>query len=501
MSLFLALPVFAFIAALLLTPVTSLVARRYGWVDHPGLRKIHHEPVAYLGGAAVMGGFLLTLAAAPWLPGLDRLEITVDRQLLAILLGGLIMFAVGLRDDIQGLGALTKLAAQLAAAGLVLLSGVSIDGIWLTESTRLDFGVFGMALTVVWIVGATNAVNIIDGLDSLSSGLSVLACAAISWVAFQQGQVAAGLMAVALMGAIGGFIPHNLHPARVFLGDAGSLSIGFLLSATAALVASRATSLTGFSVPLVALGIPIMDTSFAMSRRFIEGRSMMSADRNHIHHRLIKIGHGQRRAVATICGTSLLAISVVVLSPLLGPELELASLAVSLLILGVLFSKAGAIRIKESLEAFRQVASSARSVNDEKQALDELALAFKETKSLEEWWGVVTAAADVLGFAELAMEGERRDGSPFALLWEREGEDIESAPQGFVTRIQIPVNDRREGSCLVLKAAVSHDSETATLGRRLALFHPFLSFNGLERLPEPEGPARPAGPAPSLASR
>ncbi|MDG1491785.1 MAG: MraY family glycosyltransferase [Planctomycetota bacterium] len=510
MSFLLVLPICAFLAALLITPITSAIARRNGWVDQPGLRKVHREPVAYLGGAAVMVAFLFAICAAPWLPVVGTLEVRLDRQVIAILVGGLMMFGVGLRDDILRMGAMAKLFVQLAAAGLVVLSGVSIDGIWRSRpegigilsflgdyevgGTRIDFGVFGVPLTIIWIVGATNALNIIDGLDSLASGLSVVACGAIAWVAFQGGQVAAGLMLIALMGSIGGFMPHNLHPARVFLGDAGSLSIGFMLSASAALVASGATTLSGFSVPLVALGIPILDTTFAMARRFIEGRSVMSADRNHIHHRLIQLGFGQRKAVAVLVGTSAAATSVVVLAASMGDTVQLCALGLALLGLCLLFSLSGAIRIKESLEAFRQVASSARSVSDEKHAVDELVLAFREAGTLEEWWHVVTTAGHVLGFSELSMEGERRDGSPFQLCWEPERSETTPAPSGFVTRIEIPVNDRRQGSILVLRASVSHDASTATLGRRLALFHPFLSFNGLERLPDRAtegGKARP----------
>jgi len=512
MSLLLALPICAFLAALLITPITSAIARKHGWIDLPGLRKIHREPVAYLGGAAVLAAFLLSLCAVPWLPVVTTLEVPLDRQVVAILVGGLMMFGVGLRDDIQRMGAMAKLFVQLSAAGLVVLSGVSIDGIWLARpesigilsflgdydmgGTRIDFGVFGVPLTILWIVGATNALNIIDGLDSLASGLSVIACGAIAWVAFGEGHVAVGLMLIALMGAIGGFMPHNLHPARVFLGDAGSLSIGFILSATAALVASDASSLSGFSIPLIALGIPILDTTFAMARRFIEGRSMMSADRNHIHHRLIKLGFGQRRAVATLVGTSVAATSLVVFAATMGDTAQLVALAAAILGLCLLFSASGAIRIKESVDAFRQVASSARSVSDEKHAVDELALAFREATTLEEWWRVVTKAGEILGFSELTMEGQRRDGSTFRLEWVPG--DAMDAPSGFITRIEIPVNDRREGGLLVLQASVSHDSSTATLGRRLALFHPFLSFNGPERLPSRSAPedSAPVGSAP-----
>ena len=174
--------------------------------------------MAYLGGVAVVAAFMLSLVAVPWLPAIRTLEVPLDRQVAAILVGGLMMLGVGLRDDIQRMGAMAKLFVQLAAAGLVVLSGVSIDGIWLsrpeglgilsflgdyeTGGTRIDFGVFGVPLTIIWIVGATNALNIIDGLDSLASGLSVIACGAISWVAFQEGHVAVGLMLIALMGGV-----------------------------------------------------------------------------------------------------------------------------------------------------------------------------------------------------------------------------------------------------------------------------------------------------------
>ncbi|MDG1049531.1 MAG: MraY family glycosyltransferase [Planctomycetota bacterium] len=498
MSFFLVLPICACLAALLITPVTSAIARRYGWVDQPGLRKVHREPVAYLGGAAVMLAFLFAICAAPWLPAVRALEVPLDRQVIAIFVGGLLMFGVGLRDDLQHMGAMAKLLVQLAAAGLVVLSGVSIDGIWLSRpeeidalgslgndvprGTRIDFGVFGVPLTILWIVGATNALNIIDGLDSLASGLSLVACGAIAWVAFQEGHVAVGLMLIALMGSIGGFIPHNLHPARVFLGDAGSLSIGFILSSSAALVASGASTLSGFSIPLIALGIPILDTTFAMTRRVIEGRSVMSADRSHIHHRLIQLGFGQRRAVATLVGTSVAVTAVVIYGATRGDTAQLFALVAALLGLCALFSRSGAIRIRESLEAFRQVASSARSVSDEKHAVDELALAFREAETLEEWWRVVTKAGEILGFSELSMEGERRDGSPFQLRWEAVRSEANPSPSELFTRIEVPVSDRRKGAALVLRASASHDASTATLGRRLALFHPFLTLNGLERL-------------------
>ncbi|MEC7233124.1 MAG: MraY family glycosyltransferase, partial [Planctomycetota bacterium] len=268
MSPFIAIPIVACVAALLLTPVMSRLALSKGWVDQPDVRKVHRAPVAYLGGAAVMGALLLGFSAFYWLPTVDSsIRESIDLRLMAIVAGCAVMFVVGLLDDIHDLRAIRKLMAQLVAAGLVVAAGVQIDGFPLTESIRLEFGIFGALITIFWIVGVTNAINIIDGLDGLASGISVVASGAISWTAFQSGNDAAGILMLTLMGAILGFLPYNLHPAKVFLGDAGSLTIGFALASTSALTATKAPTAVGLVVPLVSLGIPILDTLFAMVHR------------------------------------------------------------------------------------------------------------------------------------------------------------------------------------------------------------------------------------------
>lgn len=471
----------AFGAALLLTPFASLVATRRGWVDRPGPRKVHDRATPLFGGAAVIGSFAVVLALAFWPSGTAEPAVELDRRLLAIVAGGALMFAVGLRDDLCQLGAVSKLIAQLAAASVVALSGVSISGISLGPGVELELGIFGFPLTVLWIVWATNALNIIDGLDSLACGLALIGAGVVSWAAWSGGNESASLMMLALMGAVGGFGPYNAHPARIFLGDAGSLFIGFILAATSALVASEATTLAGFTVPVLALGIPVLDLSFAAFRRLLEGRSIMSADRNHIHHRLSGLGYGQRKTVVLLCGVALLSVAPVVLLQG-GPLQEGLAFAGSLFLLVWLFSKAGAIRLTESFAAFCQVASSARAVSDEKHAVDELTLAFRDVRSVEQWWAVVVKTADVLGFTGLSMELPSRSGGVRSLSWSRDQGDGAERRCCEATRLTIPVGDRRGPSHLRLQVVVEHEADSRTLGRRIALFHPFLSANGLDRI-------------------
>lgn len=415
MSPFIAIPLVACVAALLLTPMTSRLALTKGWVDKPDARKVHRTPVAYLGGAAVMGALLVGFSAFYWLPTVDSaIRETIDLRLMAIVAGAALMFVVGLLDDIHDLKATRKLLAQLVAAGLVVAAGVQIDGFPLTESIRLEFGIFGALITIFWIVGVTNAINIIDGLDGLASGISIVACGAISWTAFQSGNQAAGILMLTLMGAILGFLPYNLHPAKVFLGDAGSLTIGFTLASTSALTATKASTAVGLLVPLVGLGIPILDTLFAMVRRTIERRSMLSADRSHLHHRLMALGFGQPKTVLLLCTIAALG---VVATTATAPGDNLARIGIAtaaLLAYTLVFRLTGAIRFRESLAAVGGMAQNARLAADERQIVDAASLALGTARTPDEWWSALVTAAHDLDFDLLEMESRALfgDGHP-----------------------------------------------------------------------------------------
>lgn len=404
-----AIPVIACVAALLLTPMTSRLAHTKGWVDNPGLRKVHSAPVAYLGGVAVVGAVIIALLVGHFAL---HIEAPVSPGLIAIALGTLAMFATGLLDDIKDLRATTKLAVQIGAAAVVVGSGVSIDSIALWGDLRLEFGVFSILVTMFWIVGVTNALNFIDGLDGLCSGISIVASAAIAWTAFQLGHPAVALLLLALAGALAGFLPHNTHPARVFLGDAGSLTLGFILASTAAYTASGKAPLMGFAIPLIALGIPILDTLFSMTRRVIERRSMMSPDRNHLHHRLISRGFTHPRTVITICAVSIAAILTAMAATLLSPAGQLAALVSLLFAYSAFFRSVGAIRFTESMSAIGRVASDSRVANAEKQLADNAQLVLDSARDVEQWWGGIVSLARELEYVEITLQLEASHGGP-----------------------------------------------------------------------------------------
>ncbi|MGK0220301.1 MAG: UDP-GlcNAc:undecaprenyl-phosphate GlcNAc-1-phosphate transferase, partial [Planctomycetota bacterium] len=359
MNNYLAVSLATLLATLALTPCAIRLAHAKGWVDTPGVRKIHRAPVAYLGGAAIFGALVLGFVVLSLLNPDYSLGL-LDVRMRAMLGGAILVFAVGLVDDIKNVRPRVKLAAQIAAALLVWSAGVSIDQITFIEGNPIYFGQASILITVLWIVGITNAVNLIDGMDGLASGLSAVACGAIGMVAFQSGNTPAALLMAALCGAILGFLPYNLNPAKIFLGDAGSMVLGFLLSTTAVLCTAKTSAIVGFGIPIVALGIPIFDTLFSMVRRVLEGRSLFAADKNHIHHRLLKLGYGQTRIVLLLCAETALAVALLQSSSRASLLVSAGMLVLALTLHVMLFRAAGAVRFRSSFTGFSKILVAAR---------------------------------------------------------------------------------------------------------------------------------------------
>ncbi|MFW5857177.1 MAG: glycosyltransferase family 4 protein [Planctomycetota bacterium] len=307
------LPAAALLAGVLTYPARSL-ARRWGLVDRPGARKIHAEATPYGGGVAIVGAFVLLLAGAYLaaigaipLPGVGALREAlaqhlgglVDpqtvRRLGGILVGGLLMFVLGLVDDKRGLGPGVKLSVQAAAALLLWAAGVRV-------TLFVDHWAASLVFTLGWMLVVTNAMNLLDNMDGLAAGVGAIASLILLVLAIQGGQVfVAGALAV-LAGTLLGFLVHNFHPASVFMGDAGALFVGYLLGALA-----MATTYTGGDAhvaavvaPLVVLAIPLFDTASVLVIRWRRGAPLMQGDRNHFSHRLVRLGMTQREAVLTI---------------------------------------------------------------------------------------------------------------------------------------------------------------------------------------------------------
>ncbi len=289
----------AFGIAYLLTPPVKSFAERLGAIDVPkDGRRVHDHPVPRMGGLAIFLGFVISLL----------LFVTMSRQVTGILLGALIIAVMGAVDDIVSLNPWVKLAAQIAAALVAISCGLVFQVISnpLSSTEMIDIGWLAIPITIVWIVGCTNAVNLIDGLDGLAVGVSTISALTMLLVALFVSEPMVSVILAALTGACIGFMPYNLNPAKIFMGDVGSQFLGFVLSTVSILGLFKFHAIITFLVPLLALAVPLADTVFAFFRRLLHGQSPFHADRKHFHHRLIDLGMDQKQAVAVLYGVSAL---------------------------------------------------------------------------------------------------------------------------------------------------------------------------------------------------
>jgi UDP-GlcNAc:undecaprenyl-phosphate GlcNAc-1-phosphate transferase len=297
-----------FVAAALVsslaTPVVRSLALTLGAVSTPGGRNVNARTVPRFGGIAICLAFLAAIGALCLSHSSlgDSLHPEA-RRLAALAAGGVVLCFVGAVDDIRRLKATHKLYAQLAVAVFAFAAGFRIDAVKLPLLGTWSMGVFAMPVTVFWIVGVTNAINLIDGLDGLAGGVVFFASLTNLVVAWVTGAFFVAATMSAVLGAVAGFLFFNFNPARIFMGDSGSYFLGFVLG-TMSLVGSsqKASTAVSLLVPIVALGLPIVDTSFSLLRRFLEKRPLFSPDRGHIHHRLLDMGLTHRRAVLILYG-------------------------------------------------------------------------------------------------------------------------------------------------------------------------------------------------------
>jgi UDP-GlcNAc:undecaprenyl-phosphate GlcNAc-1-phosphate transferase len=279
--------VVAFAVAALLTPPVAGLARRIGAVDQPRARGLAERPTPLLGGLAIFAGTLV--AGLIFLPGHPRFH--------AILTAAAVITLVGAIDDWRALPASWKLAGELAAGLVLVLSGVSVQTITLPFVGGVDLGEAGDPLTLIGLVAIMNAVNFTDGVDGLAAGVCAISAAAFAPIAFDLGRDGAGVLAMITCGAAVGFLVHNFHPASVFMGDCGALLLGLLLGATIIEGSLKTNAVIALIVPLVVLAVPFLDTTFVVLKRLKYRRAFYRADANHFHHRFARIGFSQRRTV------------------------------------------------------------------------------------------------------------------------------------------------------------------------------------------------------------
>ena len=293
------------------TPPVKNFAHKVGAIDVPkDARRMHKKPIPRLGGLAIYGGFLCSILIFGQL----------DETMLCVLLGAAIIVALGIFDDVLALGAKLKFVVQIVAAVIPVCIGNLQIGLFtnlnpLSDTPFVHLGILAVPVTIIWIVGITNAVNLIDGLDGLAVGVSSIAAITMLAVALLTGNMPIAITMAALAGACIGFMPYNLNPAKIFMGDTGSTFLGYMLATVSIMGLFKFYAVISFAVPFLILGLPIFDTANAIIRRVAAGRSPMSPDRGHVHHKLIDMGFNQKQAVAILYAISAtLGLTAVVLT-------------------------------------------------------------------------------------------------------------------------------------------------------------------------------------------
>lgn len=287
------------VIAFLMTPPVKRFAEKVGAIDVPkDDRRVHNHPIPRMGGLAIFMGFVLSLIVF----------VPMSTKVLGLLVGALIIAVMGGVDDIVCLNPWIKLLGQVIAALVAIRCGLVFDVISnpniFAEETYIEIGYLSIPLTMLWIVACTNAVNLIDGLDGLAVGVSAISSLTMLIVSLFVSEPVVSLILAALTGACLGFMPYNLNPAKIFMGDVGSQLLGFVLSTASIMGLFKLHAIITFFVPLLALALPLADTIFAFFRRILHGQSPFKADKGHFHHRLLAMGLNQKQVVAVLYGIS-----------------------------------------------------------------------------------------------------------------------------------------------------------------------------------------------------
>lgn len=289
----------AFVISFIMTPPVKRFAELVGAIDIPkDERRVHNHPIPRMGGLAIFLGFVISLL----------LFVPMSTQVMGMLLGAVIIAVMGAVDDIVSLNAWVKLAGQVLAALVAIRCGIVFDAIsnpnFFSDITTIPIGFLSIPLTLLWIIACTNAVNLIDGLDGLAVGVSGISSLTMLVVALFVSEPSISIILAALTGACVGFMPYNMNPAKIFMGDVGSQLLGFVLSTVSIMGLFKFHAIISFLVPLLALAVPLADTIFAFFRRIFRGQSPFHADKGHFHHRLLAMGLNQKQAVAVLYGVS-----------------------------------------------------------------------------------------------------------------------------------------------------------------------------------------------------
>jgi len=447
-----------FVASLAVTPLTIRIGRRMELYDPRAARKIHKKPMSRIGGFAIFLAFMMVAVPSiifdPW-----NIFADVTREMTVLLLTSSFIFIIGLIDDISGMRAIVKLLAQILVAMVVCWCGILVEAIF---GYRL--GMLSWPVTILWIVGITNAVNLIDGLDGLCAGICAMTCAVIATFTIVNNLDTVTVLILAMLGGIAGFLIFNFNPAKIFMGDGGSMVLGFFIAVSSLITPAKGAAAMGIALPALALGLPIFDMFLAVVRRILTRRSIFAADSGHIHHKLIQKGLSHRRAVIVLYLATFVIAAFGILMISMKNISQFPIIATVFIILLVLFRVVGVFRVRRMFTSARDNFIRMLRVHRERKIFEEMENEFTVIHTFDQWWQAMRNTVRRMGFLSVSIE--MMDGS--------QAKTFEYVPPGseeklHSSRINIPI--RREDSLLlsvVIEIPLGRSFEG--VGRQLSLF-------------------------------
>lgn len=462
---------------LVITPAVIWLGRHLKAIDRPGVRTVHSKPIPRIGGLAIFVSAVCLILQMLYSRNIigDAFQ-KIQSQITVLLFAATFIFVIGLVDDIRGLRARVKFFAELAAALALCFLGIKIESIAVTDLFTIDFGWFSWPLTILWIVGITNAVNLSDGLDGLAAGISAVACGVIAVFAVYSGQVVMAVLMLALLGSLTGFLLFNFNPAKIFMGDCGSLFLGFTIASSSVLCLTKSSALVGLALPVLALGIPIFDTLFSILRRFLERRSLFAPDRSHFHHRLLDLGLKQCQVVVTIYVVTLLAAGLGMFMMVTRDINSLIVFFCILLLLLLVFRVVGSVRLQETIAGLQKKYAISHQVRDEIKGFENAELHFRRAATFDQWWQAVCIAAEQLDFVSIKLPLISSDKPPRTLTWQKDGN---GPTQPETVKMRIPIREMKAESRCSLEVDVNVNGSLESAGHRATLFSRLLDEHSM----------------------
>ena len=483
----------AFLCTLIATPLVARLAAKLKLMDVPDARKVHATPTPRIGGLAIAVSFF-AIVLGLFLFDTEPNKLLVgdaNNTLLPLLAGALGFLLVGFIDDAWQMRSQLKFLLLLGISAGVCYLGLRIDTISLgTKDLQFSLGAWSWPVTMLWIVGITVSINFADGLDGLAAGISTVAAFLIAVVAYIPTHNHGLIMipALALAGSLLGFLVFNFYPAKIFMGDCGSMFIGFMLSTLAIRCAAPADKSTlpsestlGILAVAMALGVPVLDTAVTFLRRAVlQRRSMFAAEKGHIHHHLLFLGLKQKHAVLLLYGVTLVSAGsgLMLLFGQWGIHMFVVGGVLALPLL-LLFKLTGYVHFGKTLAAVRRNLSIGREEKNYRESFEQMQLRFNQVENFEAWWSEVCNAADMMDVVRIALPLPTRAGTNQVREWERSGFNGKDT-----LRLIVPIRQRRVGGPLRANVEVDATDSLEAAGRRLTFFARLLEEYSIANLPE-----------------